>query len=83
MGESNLDHEKIIKGIYRDCFNIQEKYMAFPVLTDDDWEDFISEQEEIEKKYKDCKTTHKFCAKMLLSVTTYFEERQKEIKNDG
>ena len=40
MGESNLDHEKIIKGIYRDCFNIQEKYMALPVLTDDDWEDF-------------------------------------------
>lgn len=81
MGESNLDHEKIIKGIYRDCFNLQNKYMSILVLTDDDWDDFVTEQEEIEKKYKSCdKPVRKFCVKMLLSVTTYFEECQKERK---
>ena len=77
MGEPNLSEEKIIKDLYRDVFNYQEKWRGI-VMNDPRWEAMLEESNVLSDKYKQYnKSIWKLCTYMLSGVITFQEFKQK------
>lgn len=78
MGEPNLSsEEKIIKELFRDVFNYQDKWRGI-VMNDTRWETMLEESNALSDKYKQhSKSIWKLCTYMLSGVITYQEFKQK------
>lgn len=73
-----MDEEKLMKEVYKDSWKLAKKF-----LEDNDWEAYLTDAEDVRKKYEAKSKKQELLARQVMTGQTYyFEYMLKEVKSE-